>query len=603
MSFLSNIFGEVHFRQYWLRLVWVVLGYLLLTVLFTRPLAWKTGDGYVANLEANGDGSYHFNPYHLKKCLESGSNCLHTDLQCFPVGNSLALNTNMPIPSFGAQLWANSTQGLNIILLLNCFLVAFGGFAYAKLFLRSDVLAFIAGALFAFWIGRSAHLWYGHANLMFAAPLPFALYALHRSFPNLFADSDPLKIIRIKWAGIFIALTVVTIFHDLILAGFIVIYVGLLSVAMFYRLLLHPLKWYWQALVIVGFILLVDQMSQLLQRWGFDPNGAFYFSGSLKNLFYPHPVSALYSWLFFDQDVGAQTRAGFDIGRVMFSGVAFMLFGLIVPIWRIVRKQGIAFPWMLLVLGLGLLYTMPLIRWGNGRWIYGPFSFTHFLGMWNENRCPTRFSDVLMLVGAVWALANLEQTRFWERLAEGKQIIIGMVLCCVLLFEHFPKAFFFVDVENRPSVYKALAESNEPSAMFVPFGLVDGKRSFGKMWLEPFAFQPEHGRKMHNGFLSRIDTTTYNFFANDTFTARLARNQWLLEDLENPKFVFDSTLYLPPDSMAMLASLKKLQLRQIVIKPEMESRPVYPYLLKSILPFIVNDTTFEEGHRWIRLDW
>ena len=603
MSFQLKRTASHSARKKWIRLFWIVLGYALLTVVFTRPLAWKTGDGYVANLAANADGSYHFNPYHLHKCLSEGTNCLHTDLQCFPVGNSLALNTNMPIPSFGAQAWSNTTQGLNILLLLNCFLVAFGGYKYARLFIKSDVLAFVAGALFAFWVGRSAHLWYGHANLMFAAPLPFALYALHRAFPKLFADKSPMAEVKFSWAGIFLALSAVTIFHDLILAGFIVIYVGLLLLLVGYRLLLADRKWYWQGLALLAFVLIVDQVTQIMLRAGFDPNGAYYFSGSLKNLFYPHPVSAFYSFLMFDRDVGAQTKSGFDIGRVMFSGGMFMLFAVLVPVWRLVKKKGLALPWMLVFVVIGLLYTMPLIRWGNGRWIYGPFSFTHFLSMWNENRCPTRFADILMLLGPVWVLVNFEQTQFWERLKKPSKTYLGILLCAVLLFEHVPKRYFFVEFDECPSVYKALENEAEPSVMFIPFGLVDGKKAFGKMWLEPFAYQPQHKRKMHNGFLSRIDSTTYALFENDTFATRLVRSQWLLDDLDNPKFVYDSTLYTVPDSAQTLASLKKLQLRQLVIKPRFKEKPALEYLEMALAPFIVRDTIFEEGHRWLVLKW
>jgi hypothetical protein len=583
--------------------MWILLGYTVLTVLFTQPLAWKTGDGYVANLAANADGSYIFNPYHLKNCLVQGTNCTHTDLQCFPIGNSLALNTNMPIPSLLAQFWTDTTQGLNIVLLLNCLLMAFGGYLFARLWLRSDVLAFIAGAIFAFWMGRSAHLWYGHANLMFAAPLPFGLYALHRALPNVFASDRPLARFRLSWGGVFLCLLAVTAMHDLILAGFIVIYTGLVTLLIVYRIVLSPRKWYWQLLAVVVAVLLIDQWAQWMLKWGFQDNGAFYFSGSLKNLFYPHPVSAFYSMFKFDADIGAETRSGFDMGRVMFGGILFMAFVLVLILGRFYQRKGLALPWMLVLLVLGLLYSMPLIRWGNGRWLYGPFSVTHFIPMWNENRCPTRFADVLMLLAPVWAMVNLERTHGWERLRIPVRVVAGVVLLIVLLGEHVPQRFFFVDFDQRPSIYKALESSSEASAMFVPFGLVDGKKSYGKMWLEPFAYQPQHGRKMHNGFLSRIDDETYALFENDTFTRRLVRHEWLEDDLKQPKFVFNPILYSVPDSASTLASLRKLQLRQIVVKPDVRGMAVTRYLEEALRPFILRDTTFAEGHRWILLQW
>ncbi len=585
------------------KLLWVLLGYALLTVVFTRPLAWQTGDGYIANLPANGDGSYIFNPYHLKNCIDAGGDCMHTDLQCFPIGNSLALNTNMPIPSLLAQFWTDTTQGLNIVLLLNCFLVALGGFLYARLWLRSDVLAFVAGALFAFWMGRSAHLWYGHANLMFAAPVPFALYALHRALPQLFAAERPLAGFRWTWALAFAAFSAITALHDLILVGFISIYAALMIVMVGYRLLIFPLKWYWQLVIVIGVVVLMDQWPQWMLRAGFDPNGAYYFSGSLKNFFYPHPVSAFYGQVKFAHDIGAETKSGFDMGRVMFGGILFMVFSGSILGLRLILRKGLALPWMLVLLGLGFLYTMPLIRWGNGRWLYAPFAVTHFFPGWNENRCPTRFADILMLVGPVWAMVNLERTGLWERWSVPMRSSVGLLLALLLLAEHVPQRFFFVEDDARPSVYVALQHSPEPAAMFVPFGLVDGKKAFGQMWLEPFAYQPLHQRKMHNGFLSRIDEQTFALFEDDTFSRRLVRNEWLEVDLKRPEFVMDSSIYAAPDAQTMRASLQKLQLRQIVVKPGMDTTAALRYLDAAIKPFVRKDTMFQEGHRLILLDW
>jgi hypothetical protein len=587
----------------WLRLLLVILGYMLLTVVFTRPIAWKTGDGFVANLPADGDGSYPFNPYHLQNCLENGTDCRRTDLQCFPIGNSLALNTNMPIPSLLAVMWGNTTKGLNIILLLNCFLVAFGGYKFARLFVQSDVLAFVVGALFAFWMGRSAHLWHGHANLMFAAPLPFAMYALHRAWPNLFADELPLGGFKLPWFAAFVGLTMVTALHDFILAGFIVIYVGLMVLVLVYRTCLFQRRWFWQLLVLIAFVVLVDQLTQWMLRWGFDNNAATYFSGSLKHFFYPHPVSELYARTVFGDSTEVITESGFDIGRVMFGGVALMLFALSVVLMRLVKQRGFALGWMLIVFILGVLYTMPLFRWGNGRWIYGPFSFTHFLPMWNENRCPTRLADLLMLLGPLWLMANLERTDWWEGLRLRTRIFLGVGLAVVLLAEHIPRGFFFVEFKNRPAVYSALEKSTEPCAMFVPFGLVDGKKSLGKMWLEPFAYQPMHRRKMYNGFLSRIEQETFDFFKSDSFAIRLVRNEKLEDDLRDTSFVLDTCLYLPLDSAETLKSLQKLQLKQLVVKPGLGSMTVTKYINATLRPYIVQDTMFAEGHRWILLRW
>jgi hypothetical protein len=471
------------------------------------------------------------------------------------------------------------------------------------LFVRSEVLAFIAGALFSFWMGRSAHLWYGHANLMFAAPLPFALYALHRALPQVFAARQPLGIFKPGWGGLFLALGAVTALHDLILAGFILIYGALLASILVYRASVFPLRWYWQVLVLATWVVSVDQLAQWMHLWGFQDNGGGYFSGSLKNFFYPHPVSEFYAATLFREGISVVTRSGFDIGRVMYAGASFLLLSAGVVLAKLVQRERLALPWMLVLLALGILYTMPLIRWANGRWIYGPFYLAHYLPLWNENRCPSRFADVLILLGAVWLMANLETMRWWEKRSPWTRQVLGIALLIALLAEHLPRTFFFVDFDRCPSVYFSLQKSKQPSAMFIPFGLVDGKGAFGKLWLEPFAYQPIHQRKMHNGFLSRIDQETFAFYKQDSFMARLVRCEWLEEDLRNPDFMLDTCLYSAPDSAEVLRSLHRLELRQLVFRPGMDTLAVSRYLNIALRPFIVQDTTFSEGHRQVVLEW
>jgi hypothetical protein len=247
------------------------------------------------------------------------------------------------------------------------------------------------------------------------------------------------------------------------------------------------------------------------------------------------------------------------------------------------------------------LYTMPLLRWTNGRLFYGPFSLTHFVALWNENRCPTRFMDVLLLIGPVWLMANIEGLHFWKDLRWGMKLMTGMALTTVLLAEHYPKEFQFVDLKRGPAVYAALANSQEESAMFVPFGLVDGKHAFGAMWLEPFAFQPVHGRKMNNGFLSRIDAATWDYFENDTFIVRLVRNQSHEKDTPFPNPEYDPCIYTPTDYSETKKAIEKFRLSQIVIRRDLLKDPVTDFLFASLGPFIVSDTTFAEGHRLIGL--
>lgn len=212
--------------------------------------------------------------------------------------------------------------------------------------------------------------------------------------------------------------------------------------------------------------------------------------------------------------------------------------------------------------------------------------------------------DVLTLLGSVWVFANLETLSIWERMKPLTRSVVAVLLTVALLAEHLPRSFFFVDLRHGPAVYQRLAESPDPVVMFVPFGVVDGKKAFGQMWLEPYAYQPVHGRKMVNGYLSRIDDDTWKFFEQDTFLTRMVRVSFLRPDTSITTHVLGADVpakLQPPDSVDMLASLRRLQLHQIVIRPGMDHEYVYLYLMQAIRPFIISDKKFPEGHRLIQL--
>jgi hypothetical protein len=53
----------------------------------------------------------------------------------------------------------------------------------------------------------------------------------------------------------------------------------------------------------------------------------------------------------------------------------------------------------------------------------------------------------------------------------------------------------------------------------------------------------------------------------------------------------------------MLRTLRRFQIRQVIVQPGFQTEPANDYVLKALAPFLVGDTTFEEGHRWLRLRW
>jgi hypothetical protein len=127
-------------------------------------------------------------------------------------------------------------------------------------------------------------------------------------------------------------------------------------------------------------------------------------------------------------------------------------------------------------------------------------------------------------------------------------------------------------------------------------------KAFGTLWLEPYAYQPVHNRKMVNGYLSRIDPETWEYFEQDTFLTRLARVQWV----NKPPSPLPLPEQLPPrvatpDSAEMVKFLRTFQVRQVVLRPGWREKSTGIWVSHCLQPFVIEERQFPEGHILWRL--
>ncbi|MFH1789350.1 MAG: hypothetical protein ABH834_08215 [Candidatus Altiarchaeota archaeon] len=169
-------------RQDYHVLVCAVIGYLLLSIVFTYPLILHMGS-YVSGV--NDVWLSMWNIWWTKKALfELHTNPYQTDYLYYPVGTSLAFHPLMLVNTVQAIflmdfLSLSIVQAYNLLVFLSFVLAGCGAFLLAKHLTGSKIGAFIAGIIYSFCIPHYLTVNDGHFNLLTLQWIPFyVLYML-----------------------------------------------------------------------------------------------------------------------------------------------------------------------------------------------------------------------------------------------------------------------------------------------------------------------------------------------------------------------------------------------------------------------------------------
>jgi cytochrome b561 len=546
-----------------------IAAYAVLVVGFTGGFVFHLHDRLPVPGQERMDGTTHWNAWHLQQC----TNCQRTEHQFHPVGSSLALNANTPLPSWLAAQWPEPYTGFNVLLLANLLLTALGGYWYARFWLSNRLLAWLAGALVAFWLGRIVHWQVGHLNLLFLWPGLFALGALHRAWPH-WPRKPRLNRRAVWWGVLFGVFAVLQSQHELVNLAHVLLYTALMVLVAVGWGVFRQRKAYWLIMALVGWFIAADQLTQFLKRSGVPDGATFEFSGGLGHYLLPHTSSAVYQWL-----LGNPNALPYH-GPHWALFVGFALLGLLVwaLVWRTRHRPGLlsandtspanavpAVGWLAL---LAVLYTLPALGWDGEKQLYGPFSWMAFVPGWNENRVPPRFLDVGILPLVVFAFATLQTAFQHGRMPQSRQVAVTVLLGGLLLAEHFPSQLPSTQYQPAPEVYTWLAEQPGEGLLTIPVFVADGRRSVGTLNPEPILFQPVHGKRLVNGYISRMDDTTWAFFRQDSLLTHLARLYNGAETRTDPL----------PDSATAAAALKRLQIDWVLVQPHAIRTPAGAYV-------------------------
>ena len=132
--------------------LWALLGYLILALLVTYPLALNFTTGVPGDLTADRDQNL-WNLWWVGQALGHFTNPFHTDLLYYPYGVDLYYHTlGLPLGIIGLlpQALFGLPAAYNIVVLAAFTLSGYGAFRLSLLFTQKPLAAFLGGVVFAF---------------------------------------------------------------------------------------------------------------------------------------------------------------------------------------------------------------------------------------------------------------------------------------------------------------------------------------------------------------------------------------------------------------------------------------------------------------------
>ena len=563
----------------WLRGPLLLGFYGLWFLVLTWPLGARFGATMLAEPGSDA-GLFAWNVWHFDQAVAAGTNPFFTTWMFYPQGIGLLLHTYTPILGLLGLAVGNPVLALNLGLLLSAAASGTGAYLLARRWVRSPVLALLAGFVFAYSPYKLQRL-SQHVNLELTATVPFYVLA----FLHAFAFEPGRWWPRVRSRGAVVAcagLGVLTLLSDYyVLFG--LLYFSL-AYAAWFGLGLGRIRWRvgrtWAWLA--GILVVSHVLVRLLRRSGL-PEKSIWWGGDLVSFLMPPPSSR---WVYWDwaarllHNPKVFNSPG-SIENTVFIGYALPLLALGLgglrwwhrrpPSARFADPGGRPLAWVLVVF---LLFTIPSVRVLGHERLNLPTAALHFIPLLNNLRCPTRW---IMLVGLLLPIVSFSalEAAWAGRLRPATQAACSLLLAAVVLVEFWPRTFPLASVSAVPRAYQQVAQLPGTSLITIPLGIVDGSRKVGEFKAEQLFYQTLHHKKLPSGYISRVSPAQFA-----SLDAEPVLHALLLAQTRP-----DSAVAAPGPTPGQVQDfLRRYQPAAFVVEPRYRNQPAHQRLRQLLMP-------------------
>ncbi|MET4074282.1 hypothetical protein [Hymenobacter sp. UYCo722] len=497
----------------WLRAALLSGFYGLWFLVFTWPLGTRLTTAFLAD-PAGDANQFVWNVWHFDQAIVWGRNPFVTNWLFYPQGTSLLMHTYTPVLGLLGLVVGNPILAVNLGLLLSATASGAGAYLLARRWVRSPVLALLAGFVFAYSPYKLQRL-SQHVNLELTATVPFYVLAFLRAFE--FTAGRWLPRVR-SWGAVAACagLGVLTLLSDYyVLFG--LLYFSL-AYAAWFGLRLGRIRWRagrtWAGLV--GLLAVSHVLVRLLRMSGL-PEKSIWWGGDLVSFLMP-PASS--RWVYWDWAARLLHNpkvfnAPGSIENTVFIGYALPLLALLLGILRWWHRRpasarfadpgGRPLAWVLVVF---LLFTIPSVRVLGHERLNLPTAALHFIPFLNNLRCPTRW---IMMVGLLLPIVSFSalEAAWAGRLKPATQLGFSLLLFAVVLVEFWPRPFPLQSISAVPRAYRQVAQLPGTSLITIPLGIVDGTRQVGRFNPVQLFYQTQHHQKLPTGYISRVSPAQF----------------------------------------------------------------------------------------------
>ena len=522
-----GVLASTPLARIWVSHLWVshlaaLVLYLLLTVVFTWPLALHLADAIP------GDGfdgwQNYWNLWWIKQALvDRLSNPLAVDLLYAPTGVTLYFHTLNPfngLSTLPVQLAWGLIPAYNAVVLFSWVLGGYGMFLLSRWVLLTQGGRgqagwwgpFLAGLVYTFSPFHMAHL-LGHMQVMSLQWMPFYSLALLRSLERARLGRPWHRSAGL--AGLYLVFTGLCdwyfVLYLFLFTGLAVLWSWLAPpgrprLAGLMRLVWPPLLSGLLFALLLSFWLIPMVGEALRFRFMVRPSSDLYIlSVSVSDFLIPSRLHTLWRPASF-------TWSGNQIAPVSERTVAigYVALGLAAAAWLWARRS--AGFWLLVAFSFGLLALGPQMHWGNIGWEQIPPAVQRGeevasgspYGVLNQlipfmriSRSVSRFAVMVQLSLAV--LAGLGGALLLRRLRGGWAAGVAGLLLALLIFEYWV-APYPLSPPDTPAYYNELAADPDPRA------LLNLPMNYDRPGY--LLYQTVHGKPLTAAYISRDDPRT-----------------------------------------------------------------------------------------------